>query len=54
MCDKKIAIEVRPRAGLWAPFVAAIPLSEKEFVKPMIMAGPRDVPTGSGIHTGGE
>ncbi len=47
--EKSIAIEVRPRAGVWAPFLAAIPFSEKEIVDPSIMIGPRDLPTGSGM-----
>jgi hypothetical protein len=46
---KSIAIEVRPRAGVWAPFIAAIPLTEKDQVAPSIMIGPRDVPTNSGM-----
>lgn len=48
---KPFAIEVRPRAGVWAPFIAGIPLGEKENVQPSIMIGPRDVPTGSGMLT---
>ncbi|MEX2600730.1 MAG: toll/interleukin-1 receptor domain-containing protein [Balneolaceae bacterium] len=53
---KTIAIEVRPRAGVWAPFVAAIPLNEKDDVDPSIMIGPSNVPTGSGmlVNTGSE
>ncbi|MEN6349727.1 MAG: toll/interleukin-1 receptor domain-containing protein [Syntrophomonas sp.] len=47
--SKPIAIEVRPRAGVWAPFIAAIPMSEKDRVDPSIMIGPRDVPTISGV-----
>ena len=47
--SKPIAIEVRPRAGVWAPFIAAIPMVEKEKVDPNIMIGPRDVPTNSGM-----
>lgn len=47
--DGRYSIEVRPRAGVWAPFFAAIPLNEKEDVAPSIMIGPRDVPTGSGM-----
>lgn len=47
--SKPIAIEVRPRAGVWAPFLALVPLSEKEAVQPSIMIGPRDVPTDSGM-----
>jgi hypothetical protein len=46
---KPIAIEVRPRAGVWAPFIAAVPMSEKENIDPSIMIGPRDVPTNTGI-----
>lgn len=38
--DWKYAIEVRPRAGTWSPFVAQIPLSEKDEVNPRIMHGP--------------
>jgi hypothetical protein len=39
--DRRIAIEVRPRAGTWSPFFAAVPLSEKDRVRPHIMHGPR-------------
>lgn len=46
---KSIAIEVRPRAGVWAPFIAAIPADEKARVDPNIMIGPRDVPTRGGM-----
>lgn len=47
--SKRFAIEVRPRAGVWAPFIAGVPLSEKDAVQPNIMIGPRDVPTDSGM-----
>lgn len=47
--SKPIAIEVRPRAGVWAPFIAGIPLSEKEKVQPSIMIGPNEVPTDTGM-----
>jgi len=47
--SKPLAIEVRPRAGVWAPFIARIPMAEKERVQPSIMIGPRDVPTDSGM-----
>jgi hypothetical protein len=47
--SKPIAIEVRPRAGVWAPFIAGIPASEKDRVDPFIMIGPRDVPTDGGM-----
>jgi len=37
---RKYVIEVRPRAGTWSPFMAAIPLKEKEEVVPGISHGP--------------
>ncbi len=43
-----IAIEVRPRAGVWAPFFAAIPIEDRESVDPEIMIGPAGVPTVNG------
>lgn len=51
---KPFAIEVRPRAGVWAPFIAAVPMTEKDAVNPSIMIGPRNVPTDTGmlINTG--
>ena len=47
--SKPYAIEVRPRAGVWAPFMAGIPLAERETVQPSIMIGPRDLPTDTGM-----
>ena len=47
--EKPYAIEVRPRAGTWAPFIAVVPLGEKEAVDPFIMIGPTGVPTNSGM-----
>ena len=47
--DDRFAIEVRPRAGVWAPFFAAIPLAEQQTVDPRIMVGPRDLPTSCGF-----
>ena len=52
-------IEVRPRAGSWSPFVAAVPLLEKDRVKPHIMHGAPGCPptltmlfgTGEGTNT---
>ncbi len=32
-------IEVRPRAGTWAPFFAAVPLNEKDKVLPQLAHG---------------
>lgn len=54
--EKPLAIEVRPRAGVWAPFIAVIPFGEKDGVDPFIMIGPRDVPTNGGmlVNTGSE
>lgn len=49
--SRPIAIEVRPRAGVWAPFVAGVPLSEKAKSQPSIMIGPKDVPTYCGALT---
>jgi hypothetical protein len=47
--DRPLAIEVRPRAGVWAPFIACIPLAERDTVAPFKMVGPRDVPTNTGM-----
>jgi hypothetical protein len=44
-------IEVRPRAGVWAPFVAAIPADEKDAVNMRIMTGPRDIIPRAGMTT---
>jgi len=38
--DKLYAIEVRPRGGTWAPFIACIPLNEKDHVSPTLGYGP--------------
>lgn len=46
---KPFAIEMRPRAGVWAPFFAAIPMSEKDGVDPSIMNGPADLPPSCGF-----
>lgn len=49
----KIAIEVRPRAGVWCPFFAGIPASEKDQVSPELRRGPRgQVPSGCVLHGG--
>lgn len=49
--DGKYAIEVRPRAGVWAPFFAAIPESEKEKVNMHILRGPKGNPPMGGVLT---
>jgi hypothetical protein len=46
---RPFVIEVRPRAGVWAPFIAGIPMAERDRVQPSIMVGPRDVPTDTGV-----
>ncbi len=51
----RLAIEVRPRAGTWSPFFAAIPLPEKDRVQPHIVKGPRGrVPQDSDLSNTGE
>jgi hypothetical protein len=47
--NRPFVIEVRPRAGVWAPFCAGIPSEEKDAVDPHIMIGPRDRPTSDGL-----
>lgn len=37
-------VEVRPRAGTWSPFLAAIPISEKQTVSPTLAHGPAGSP----------
>ncbi len=39
---QKYKIEIRPRAGMWAPFIIAVPMSEKDAIKPSIYHGPKD------------
>ncbi len=45
---RKYVVEMRPRAGSWAPFVAAIPIAEEGVVKPQIRRGPKDNPRNVG------
>lgn len=49
--DGKFAIEVRPRAGVWAPFFAAVPISEKDVTNMHILRGPKGSPPMGGILT---
>jgi hypothetical protein len=49
----QFVIEVRPRAGTWSPFVAAIPISEIEKVKPRILQGPKGRIPQAGMLVGG-
>ncbi len=42
---KTFAIEMRPRAGSWSPFMAAIPVAEKDILLyPPLRPGPKDQP----------
>lgn len=45
------AIEVRPRAGVWSPFFAAVPNAESEEVQLDIWPGPRNTPTWGGVKS---
>jgi len=48
-------IEVRPRAGTWSPFLAAIPIVEKEAVSPRLMHGSTNrIPTSGILMSFGE
>ncbi|HWX32027.1 MAG TPA: toll/interleukin-1 receptor domain-containing protein [Steroidobacteraceae bacterium] len=49
--ERPIAIEVRPRAGVWAPFIVGIPMVEKDAVAPFIMRAPRYRPSLAGVLT---
>jgi len=54
----RYAIEVRPRAGTWAPFIAGIPMGEKDSVSPHLHHGAaKRPPTGvimTVLHASGE
>lgn len=53
--DNRHAIEVRPRAGTWSPFIAGIPGDEKEDVSPRLRHGPSGhVPRTSILYGAGE
>lgn len=53
--DGRHVVEVRPRAGTWAPFVAAVPIAEKENVQFSILHGPAGrVPMGGILMLTGE
>lgn len=52
---KRNAIELRPRAGTWAPFICAIPFDEKDKLKPSILTGPKgNIPMGGVLTMTGE
>jgi len=49
------AIEVRPRGGTWSPFIAGIPLNEKDEVSPSLGHGPaKQIPGGCMLMNCGE
>jgi len=53
--DGRYAIEVRPRAGTWSPFFAAVPLKGRDVLNPKIMHGPRGfVPAAGSLSAPGE
>lgn len=47
--NAKKVIEVRPRAGTWSPFIAAVPAGENTRVKMSIMHGPSGHIPGAGM-----
>lgn len=52
--NRKFAIEVRPRAGAWTPFFAAIQNKEQSIVNPSILRGPAgQIPRGGVLHMTG-
>jgi hypothetical protein len=53
--DGKTAIEIRPRAGMWAPFAAGVPIGERDSLNPVILPGPAGfVPMAAMVHSLGE
>jgi hypothetical protein len=48
----KLIVEARPRAGVWAPVFAAVPISERETTKPLLLVGPSGVPIWAGVVAG--
>lgn len=48
----RIIVEVRPRAGQWAPVFAGVPSSEKEGTNPWIFVEPAGMITGTGMVMG--
>lgn len=53
--EHSYAIEVRPRAGTWSPFIAGIPVDEKEDVSPHLLHGTsKRIPSGGMLVNCGE
>ncbi len=46
---EQYVIEVRPRAGTWSPFLAGIPIDEKEAVSPSLLRGSANRIPSSGV-----
>jgi len=52
---EQYVIEVRPRGGTWSPFIAAIPIDEKDDVSPSLLHGAaKQIPTGGMLVNSGE
>jgi hypothetical protein len=52
--EHRFVIEVRPRAGTWCPFFAAVSIAEQPHVSMHLLHGPRGrVPTGGVLFTAG-
>lgn len=50
---KRFGVEMRPRAGVWCPFLVAFPANEQDDVVPELRRGPRGrVPDGCVMHGG--
>ena len=47
--DRKFAIEIRPRAGTWSPFMGGVLSVEKDAVRPSIQRGPTNRPQEGGV-----
>ena len=47
--ERPYAVEVRPRAGTWSPFFAAVPRNEQDAVQMRIVHGPRGRLTTQGV-----
>ncbi len=45
----KQIVELRPRAGVWGPVFAAVPIEEKDACELFIMVEPSNSPTGTGM-----
>ena len=46
------AVEMRPRAGMWVPFIVGIPFAERDRVEMEVARGPRGNPTPNLMKSG--